>query len=327
MRPFADATLSRWVRPEDRGIPADLVKRSVGCLLRTDFSELLDAPGVGVTKLTKLIELLERVGAAAPPADRHSNHNGIVPFKRRPSAELAPAVQWANDTELVRNGDLIDLPLGRMAPSLDELPRNLWMTPLARFISLSFDELHGIPYFGTRRITVVREIVAEVARQSERRTSADDRQKWHAPHIRQAAERLSTAKTITRNAVLHDVIKPLLLQLAVDLGPRAVVAASNIIGFDSLTAKDIAGIEAFQIDAISRPRLHQIREDIRLVFQVRWPKGDEALEHCFARLDEADGSVAYLGKIFHLLCGRHLRRRSGMPASWQIKTAITMGGR
>lgn len=327
MRPFAESPLSRWVRSDDRGIPADLAKRTVGSLLRSDFDELIETPGVGVTKLAKLMELLERVGD--PPAiEKSSRSHGKNGVKATTTEPATPDEQWKADVDAIRLAGVEGLPLGRLAPSLDELPRNLWLTPLSRFISLSYGELHSIPYFGTRRIAAVSEIVAQVARQARALRLSDRSTNRPAPALMQVEERLTSAEPLTREAILREILSPLFAQLAVDLGPRAVAVACLAVGLDAATAKDIAGIESIETLSVSRPRTHQIREDIRLALQVRWPGGDKLLEACIVRCGAARESASIremLGELCSLMSGRRYGRRLGSYASYAVPSLSDAG--
>lgn len=329
VRPFAETMLSRWVRPDDRGIPAELVKRTVGSLIRADFNELIEIPGVGVTKLAKLMELLERVGSTALPNGREERgEKAWLPATS--GDENSPDSLWSNDVHTIRNADVEDLPLGRMAPTLDELPRNLWLTSLSRFLVLSYDELHSIPYFGVRRISAVREVVSVVARRVRETAPGEGKRVWLVPLIQQAEAGLDRLDALTPDQRRHEILIPLFTQIGIDLGSRAVEVAGVLLGHEAVSAGKILGIGRSDSVAISRPRMHQIREDIRLVFQVRWPEGGRRLE---AGLDRIAGTgngrdtCSFLDDLCNVLYGRRPGRRAHRLLSSPVDSSSLALGR
>jgi hypothetical protein len=76
--------------------------------------------------------------------------------------------------------------------------------------------------------------------------------------------------------------------------------------------------------------MHQIRDDIRLVFQVRWPQSEQVLE---ALTQRAVGSFDthfsgnFLVKLFGLLSGRRAGPRLRWSTSALFEAASYVAGR
>jgi hypothetical protein len=304
-----DQPLTRWIRATDRGIPSELARRPVGSLLEENFDDLVAAPGIGVAKLTMLLSLMERVKEGEPAAVESATdwrRATNVPAATR-SGGISAAQQWADDVKAIHAFGLENLPLGRLAASLAELPRTMWGTPLGQFTSLSFDALQAMPYFGKRRVEAVVRIVADAARLARAAGSGGiGGINWHAHAIQTADAWIreqfalpATSEQPTSEEVRRGFVAPLLTQIEADIGARAVaVMEYQFAVFAAETAS--AGVRkprpTAEVAALSRPRLHQIKEDVRHACYVRWPDGGGLL----ASLAEAaarrpgDGSGARL---------------------------------
>lgn len=302
-RRMLDTTLSHWVEASDRGLPHDLIRKSVGELLEADFDALAAAPGVGVAKLTKLMEVLDRVRTTEP----HAAHDPTaVAARGRPAATLrdptSPNSQWTADCQTVKKSRLETLPLGRLAPSLADLPRTLWSVPLGRFTSLSFEELQGLPYFGTRRAQLVAQLVhnaAEMSHAAELNGAVVVRQTISMQAVESwiNAQLARSRKTIspTPAELSADLITPIATQLKKDLGELAAAVFESTLVSRKRTGRRKSNPITESVATLSRPRLHQIKEDIRHALAVRRPDLGGLLDSLAAGLSQrGNGEVAAL---------------------------------
>jgi len=306
--------LTRWLRPADRGLPTDLLKWNVESLLDAEFDELISAPGVGLTKISKLIELLDRVDAT--PAEVPL----IEPASSATIGQSAMALQWSSAVADIRSAGWSGLPLGRMARSLQELPRNLWATPLSRLLSLEFHELRTIPYLGMRRIGGIFAVVnaladearAAVASRAEADAAATDS---HASAV--VVARLVAVQHSLRNSesfglstelteFTEAVVGPIAEQIQIDLGVVAVDVLRESLGDSARSPAAECGND--RIARLSRTRIHQIREDIRLAMQIRWPRGGEHLQSAIdaaARCGAAMETIVAMRRLLKLTYRRN----------------------
>lgn len=293
--------LSNWVWSEDRGVPLTLARRSVGELIEADFDALIRVPGVGVTKLAKLMDLLERVRAGDPQTAEASAARAALRTHSAPPETMRRAAQWAADCRTIVEAGIADRTLGLLVDSLSRLARSLWDSPLGRFTSLTYDALQTIPYFGRSRV----ELLVDLVHQTAERTRAAARDltvvDWHPPLVRTAENWLRDQldrPVSTRRPTLDDLhrglVGPVVAQLDLDLGARA----ATIANFDwSLVAHRLQAEGAkrrprapAEIAAISRPRLFQLREEIRRACIVRWPRGEFLLADLHAALNRRRGN-------------------------------------
>ena len=164
-----DKPLAFWALPADRHLPLALVGRTLQELLSTPFEEIYSTPGIGPKKISTLIKLLQRAaqplppGALSPPieddppeeekpAKREHSSNGALDL-----SNVSEAL-WITWRDSVRNYGLGGEPLGRFAPSLQRLPRVLWMTPLQTYLELSLADIRRLKTHGEKRVRAVLEV-------------------------------------------------------------------------------------------------------------------------------------------------------------------------
>ena len=144
--------LAYWALPTDRRLPLALLGRTLGDLLNTPFVSLSGTPGIGRKKIASLMVLLGRAANTDPaelPADVLHVEDELAP---QPGAAEAGAetdgfdpatvseVSWAQwRASVVRHG-LAGETLGRFTPSLQNMTRVIWNTPLGIYTSSTLAE-------------------------------------------------------------------------------------------------------------------------------------------------------------------------------------------
>lgn len=311
---IAEAPLVRWVRPGDRGLPLSLVRRPLGELVKMSFEQLSEVPGVGPRKLAMLLTLFERVRDALSENSVPQDDMTRVFADHR--TDFTPAFakyeQWSKDVHAIRTAGWDEVPLGRAAPSLASLPRSLWAAPLGQFTRLKYEELFSIPYFGPRRIDSVVGIVcdvAHVARSTSVRSSPDEL--IFSPSVKHADLSIRTwladGDQLRYAAVVRELVGPVMDQLVVDNGKRAVAVARRMFGVfqedGSGSTTDDGGGDA----ELSRPRISQIKNNVYEIFSIRWPQRKEVLDalirKCVDRKDDA-GITSLVLSVRELLVGK-----------------------
>jgi len=178
-----DYPLAFWTLPSDRRLPLSLLDYPLRRVLGCNFDELASTPGIGQKKLYSLMLLLERAANDAPPSipislTLESVTPTPTPEEFRPvdaAGRFDPSLvsealwlQWRG-TGLLHEID--DETLGRMAPSLMELPTVIWETPLSTYFGQSLRQIRHLRTHGEKRVRVILEVffvVHEMLRQAGR---------------------------------------------------------------------------------------------------------------------------------------------------------------
>lgn len=319
-RPLFDLPVSAWLRADDRGVPQEFVRQSVRSLLDVNFETLAATPGIGAIKLRKLLELLERVlesGGGSQSRSAASAEPRVVPCA--PSENSGEAAQWDSDVRAITQAGLDDFLLGRMIASLSELPRRLWHAPLRQFTQLSYGRLHEIPYLGARRVSSILRLVTDTARLA--RTLTHERKStisWLSRHVAEAdgwiKHRLRLSERPPSESVCAGLLRPLLGQIEIDLGPRAVAVACHVLSQTYVELPIEFPLSDVDVSGFSKPRIHQIKELIREAVELRWPSGEQLLpaliDHSL-RFGGRHGSVQLLCEMATLFFG--IRNTTRLP--------------
>ena len=165
-----EQSLAYWALPSDRGLPLAFLSSSLGELLNRSFEELMGTSGVGQRKMASLMTLLERAATTELPG-------GVAPQPEPTSAvelnldeevDLEPAnvseAHWSAWRETIQSHGLGDEPLGRLAPSLQNLPTVIWNTPLNFYAERSLAEIRNMKTHGEKRVKAVVEVFGLVHR-------------------------------------------------------------------------------------------------------------------------------------------------------------------
>ncbi len=165
-----DKPLAYWALPADRRLPLALLGRTLDNILNTPFVDLSATPGIGRKKIASLVVLLARAANTDPaelPTDVLSLQDGTP---RQADAEgndangngFDPAavseVSWAQwRASIVRHG-LSGETLGRFAPSLQNMTRVVWNTPLGVYTSATLAEIRAMKTHGEKRVSAILEV-------------------------------------------------------------------------------------------------------------------------------------------------------------------------
>jgi hypothetical protein len=136
-----DKPLAYWALPTDRRLPLAFLGRTLRDLLAVPFVELSATPGIGRKKIASFVQLLARAANTDPaelpseilamPADIElSPIDGDAEEGGRFDPANISEVTWAQwRASVVRHG-LSGEKLGRFSPSLQDMTRVIWNTPL-----------------------------------------------------------------------------------------------------------------------------------------------------------------------------------------------------
>lgn len=276
---YLDRPLAHWAMSTDRRLPLAFMPFPVREILSTSFDDLFSAAGIGQKKIGMLIELLARVARSQATATAPV----VAPLPEAtddPLAEGAVDVgsvseelweQWR--ATVVRN-NLQHQTLGRFAPTLKNVPRVIWETPLENYVSLTLAEIRQMKTYGEKRVSCIIEIFGELHRMLapfERHPHlsfrvvpriVDDLIAWihdvtdHAP------------RPVTKEELRQGIVEPLLAQVSHDAGDQVASLTADRLDLDGSSAS--VRLTARKM-GLTRARVYQLIGESSAVLSVRWP--------------------------------------------------------
>ena len=146
--------------------------RTLEDLLQTPFSELSNTPGIGQKKICSFVKLLARAANTDPselPTDtiplpdkeaETAEGEGESPDGFNPSS--VSEVVWGQWRASVVKHGLGDEKLGRFAPTLRNMTRVIWNTPLEAYTQFSLGEIRSMKTHGEKRVRAILEVFHSV---------------------------------------------------------------------------------------------------------------------------------------------------------------------
>jgi hypothetical protein len=281
-----DKPLAYWALPTDRRLPLALLGRTLKDLLGTPFDELSETPGIGQKKISSFVKLLARAAKTdpselpdevvslpekdqtAPPNTAGSGGNGFDP------ASVSEVV-WGQWRASVVKHALGDEMLGRLAPSLKNVTRVIWNTPLRAYTDRTLGEIRALKTHGEKRVRAILEVfhsvhvlVANMGAQDHLIVrivprSIDQVEQW----IGRALQRPGV---LSRQEIFEDFVSPLLEQVRVDATEQIASLAENRLG---ITGPITSVRQAARSMGLTRARVYQLLNEINDIMVVRWPTG------------------------------------------------------
>ena len=281
-----DKPLAYWALPSDRRLPLAFLGRTLRDLLGMPFVELSATPGVGRKKMAAFVLLLARAANTDPselPIETLDLQIGMTPAGGDgPSVEgngFDPTniseVTWGQwRASVVRHG-LARQPLGRFAPSLQNVTRVIWNAPLGAYTSSSLADLRAMKTYGEKRVRAILEtfralhtIVAGMGTQEHLVVrivprTIDQVEQW-------TARALQRPGIPGEQEIFVNFVSPLLEQVRIDATQQIVALAENRLGIGG----PISSVrQAARTMGLTRARVYQLLNEINDVMMVRWPTG------------------------------------------------------
>ena len=296
---FADRLekpLAYWAMPNDRRLPLAFLGRTIKDLLATPFEELSATPGIGQKKIGSLVKLLSRATKDHPPAvpfglTELSEGKKAIPAKpRRNRGVFDPSVVsealWTQWRDTIRQHDLGDEKLGRLAPTLEALPTVIWHTPLSYYVDYSVAEIRQLKTHGEKRVRVVLEVFS-IVHEAYMNVSAESHlavrlvPKFIKPIESWIAHTWHSGAMPGPEEVRTHLTMPLLDQLKIDTGETIYQLACGRLGVDC-DAQSVR--QQAKTMGLTRARVYQLLEDAAKVMEVRWPEGLQVARCLAAKL-------------------------------------------
>lgn len=292
--------ISFWALPNDRRLPFALLDRSVDDLVAKNYGDLAATPGVGAKKIATLLTLLERATKDDPPGGSAPTVAESVNGKRSNSreslsgeaevfnpGEVSEAL-WTEWKQAIRAHGLQDLKIGRVAPTLANLPTVLWNVRLSFYLELTAAEVQQLKTHGAKRVRAVFEIFHGVCGLLSEAGEGLPIRARPRPAFIDGPETyllgaLEEAEPLDAAAVRRNVCRPLADQIRLDLGDAVGDLAENRLQLsgDLIPVKDHA-----KRLKVTRARVYQLLDYCADAMAVRWPEGRPLFVACRSRLED-----------------------------------------
>ena len=276
--------LAYWALPTDRRLPLAFLGRTLQDLLELPFSELSNTPGIGQKKICSFVKLLARAANTDPselPTDTIP-----LPDKETETAEgegdfdgFNPAsvseVVWAQWRASVVKHGLGDERLGRFAPTLRNMTRVIWNTPLQAYTQFSLGEIRSMKTHGEKRVRAILEVFHSVHVLVSNMGTQDHLVVRIFPrridHVEQWIGRTLQMPGVSTSAELFEhVVSPMLEQVRTDATRQIASLAENRLGISG----PITSVrQAARAMGLTRARVYQLLNEINDIMAVRWPTG------------------------------------------------------
>jgi hypothetical protein len=289
--------LAYWALPSDRRLPLAFLGRTIGELLATPFADLTATQGIGQKKISSLMKLLARATKDEPPAvpfgitelseESRPAVNEGSPDRANFDPMLVSEALWVQWRETVRRAGVEHEKLGRLAPSLQDLPTVIWHTPMSFYIDHTVDEIRSMKTHGEKRVRVVLEVFCVV-----HNMLVDVGNQDHlAIRVRDVMDRPSPPSF---EEVRDRLTLPLLDQMTNDSGESIVSLARGRLGIDA--PPQSVRTQSRKM-GVTRARVYQLLDDCSKVMNVRWPEG-QALLRQLGDVIRREGASAEMLRLF-----------------------------
>ena len=276
--------LAFWALPTDRRLPLVLINRTLGDLLAISFEELCNTPSIGEKKIHSFLTLLSRaantksedIPDSAFPTVPEGQPSLFLDEKEQlnDSAEVSE-LQWQKWQKIILAKGFEKEKLGRLCPTLTELTRVIWNSPLEDYCNKTLAEMREIRTHGEKRVTAILRIFHSVCAIVSKVEDAKHLLLRLVPenidHVENWAMRTLSKRGCPSKAEIGEhYISPLLAQLKVDASEQICRLAENRIGMQG----EITSIrQAAKALGLARARIYQLLNEINDILMVRWPNG------------------------------------------------------
>ncbi len=203
-------------------------------------------------------------------------------------------VTWAQWRANVARHGLTNENLGRFAPSLLNMTRVIWNTPLGAYTSSTLADIRAMRTHGEKRVCAILEVfhaantlVAGMGAQEHlvvqivpRRVDRVER--W-------TGRALQRSGVPSRQDIFDNYVEPLLDQIRIDAPQQVAALAENRLGVNSpMTSVR----QASRLMGLTRARVYQLLNEINDIMMVRWPMGRHQSHELRAKFEAESADAA-----------------------------------
>ena len=293
--------LGYWALPDDRRLPLAFLDRPIRTLLDTPFSELTATPGIGLKKMASMVKLLHRAARqdapetpfGQPPVELEPQAPPPVSQNGQFNPNSVSELMWASWRETVCKHNLQYERLGRVAPSLRDLPTVIWRKTLGFYIERSIGEIRELKAHGDKRVRAILEIFHYVHEAVSGLQPSQYLAVRLAPNFvisleRWVNEQLDREESPSEQEVIQNLEQPLLSQVESDTSPIVAKLAKERLAEE----QDGQSVRRLADEiGVTRARVYQLLEECGKVMEVRWPEGECLLKKLVDKMrhDRAEG--------------------------------------
>lgn len=326
-----DKPLAFWALPTDRSSPIALMGKTLRELFSMPFDQLFATPGIGQKKINCLIELLRRAASPHAPGaseDTVMEEPAAISMDESGSHVDASHVSealWVQWQQTVRDHGLGSKTLGRLAPSLQRLPRVIWNTPLDAYTSLSLAQIRSLKTHGEKRVSAVLEVFGSLhallaGSKPQSHLSLQVLPKFVVEIEYWAAAVMRRAVEVDADTIRHSFVDPLMAQVEIDAGEEIAQLAASRLRLDGsgATVRQVAR----QMD-LTRARVYQLLGDVAAIMNVRWPDAQSVIAGLREALHEQIKDAKQL-ELFEAVCELFFPNKSHDVLAGHEDHAMTM---
>ena len=279
---YLDKPLAYWALPSDRRLPLAFLGRTLKDLLETSFAELAGTPGIGQKKVRSFVKLLSRVANTDPaelPIDLAAIGDGRCVLPRAASHGFDPSavseVVWSQWRAAALAHGLGQEALGRFAPTLKNMTRVIWNTPLESYARMTLVEIRALKTHGEKRVRAILDAFHSVYAMVAGLGAQEHLVVRIVPRLIDGVESwvgqtLQTPGIPDPEEILQRLIRPLLDQVRIDAAQQITRLAENRLGIND----PISSVrQAARTMGLTRARVYQLLNEINDILSVRWPMG------------------------------------------------------
>jgi hypothetical protein len=276
--------LAYWALPADRRLPLAFLGRTLQDLLDTPYSELAATPGIGQKKMRSFVKLLAR--AADTDAGELPGDLALPPENGNPASSRGPAadgfdpaaisemvwVQWRRSA--IEHGFGKE-PLGRLAPSLKNMTRVIWTTPLEAYADKTLAEIRAMKTHGEKRVRAILEVFHGVHAVTSQMGKQEHLVVRIVPQLIDSVETwigraLQRPGIPSEEEIFVSFVNVLLKQIRRDASRQIVHLAENRLGIHGPVTSVRQAARGL---CLTRARIYQLLNEINDIITVRWPLG------------------------------------------------------
>ncbi len=184
-------------------------------------------------------------------------------------------VVWGQWRASVLKHGLGDEKLGRFAPTLRNMTRVIWNTPMQAYTQFNLGEIRSMKTHGEKRVRAILEVFHSVHVLVANMGTQDHLVVRIFPRLIDEVEQwighaLQTPGVPTTQELFEQVVSPLLEQVRTDATQQIASLAENRLGISG----PITSVrQAARAMGLTRARVYQLLNEINDIMAARWPNG------------------------------------------------------
>ena len=277
--------LAYWALPTDRRLPLAFLGRTLEDLLADAVLRTVQHAGDRPEKNVLFCEVAGAGGQHRPLRTAYRpdelSQEGVRQQRRRGAGRRlqprprSPKSSGASGGASVLKHGLGDEKLGRFAPSLRNMTRVIWNTPLEFYTKYNLGEIRSMKTHGEKRVRAILEVFHSLHVLVANMGTQEDLVVRIVPRLIDRVEQwigqaLQTPGVPGPGEIFEHFVSPLLEQVRTDATQQIASLAENRLG---ISAPITSVRQAARAMGLTRARVYQLLNEINDIMTVRWPLG------------------------------------------------------